>query len=80
MTKYTLVRDKLYRIINYYIDKAKNCKDFFEYYLNIGWYIVETTEIISKSGLDYSDKKKLLNWINSEISVLYIYYKAYNID
>lgn len=80
MTKYTLVSDKLYMILDYYIGKAKNCKDFFECYFNIAWFLVETGEIISKSTLDYSDKKKLLIWINSEISVLYMYYKMHNID
>lgn len=80
MTKYTLVKDKLYRMLEHYTFKAKNCKDFFECYSTIGWFIVETTEIISKSDLDYSDKKKLLIWINSEISVLYMFYKMHNID
>lgn len=79
MTKYALVRDKIYHKLDYYIDKAKNCKDFFECYLNIAWFMQETGEIISKSDLDYSDKKKLLKWVNSEISVLYMYYKTYNI-
>lgn len=80
MTKYALIRDKLYHTLDYYISKAKNCKDFIECYSNIGQFMTETSEIISKSDLDYSDKKKLLNWINSEISVLYMYYKTYNID
>ena len=80
MIKYVLVKNKLYRTLDYYIDKAKNCKDLFECYSNIGWFIVETSEIISKSDLDYSDKKKLLIWVNSEISVLYRFYKIYNID
>lgn len=80
MTKYTLVKDKLYRMLENYTFKAKNCKDFFECYSIIGWFIAETSEIISKSDLDYSDKKKLLIWINSEISVLYMFYKMHNID
>ena len=28
MTNYTLVKDKLYRMLNYYTCKVKNCKDF----------------------------------------------------
>lgn len=74
MTKYTLVKDKLYRMLDYYTCKAKNCKDFSECFLNIGWFIVETTEVIIKSDLVYLDKNRLLKWINSEIIVLYIAY------
>lgn len=75
MTKYTIVNDKLYRMLDYYTCKAKNCKDFFECFSNIGWFIVETSEVISKSDLTYLDKNKLLKWANSEIIVLYIAYK-----
>lgn len=74
MTKYTLVKDKLYRMLDYYTCKAKNCKDLFECFSNIGWFIVETSEVISKSDLAYLDKNKLLKWVNSEIIVLYIAY------
>lgn len=74
MTKYTLVKDKLYRMLDYYTRKAKNCKDFSECFSNIGWFIVETTEVISKSDLVYLDKNRLLKWINSEIIVLYTAY------
>ena len=80
MTKYTLVSDKLYRILDYYIDKAKECKDFLEWHTLIGWYLVEATEVVSKSGLDNSAKKQLLIWTNSEISVLYSIYKLYSKD
>ena len=75
MTKYTLVKDKLYRIFNYYIDKAKECKDFFEWYTLIGWYLVESSEVVSKTDLDNQAKKQLLLWVNSEISVMYNIYK-----
>lgn len=74
MTKYTLVKDKLYRMLDYYTCKAKNCKVFSECFSNIGWFIVETTEVIIKSDLVYLDKNRLLKWINSEIIVLYIAY------
>lgn len=74
MTKYTLVKDKLYRILGYYTRKAKNCKDFSECFSLIGWFIVEASEDINKSDLAYSDKIKLLKWVNSEITVLYMYY------
>lgn len=80
MTKYTLVSDKLYRILDYYIDKAKECKDLLEWYILIGWYLVEASEVVSKSGLDNSAKKQLLIWVNSEISVLYSIYKLYSKD
>ncbi len=74
MTKYELVKDKLYRMLDYYTRKAKNCKDLPECFSNIGWFIVETSEVISKSDLAYLDKNKLLKWVNSEIIVLYIAY------
>ena len=77
MTKYTLVSDKLYRILDYYIDKAKECKDFLEWNTVIGWYLVESSEIVSKSDLSYSDKIKLIKWLNSEIIVLYMTYTMY---
>lgn len=80
MTKYTLVSDKLYRILDYYIGKAKECKDFLECYTLIGWYLVETSEVVIKSELDNSAKKQLLIWVNSEISVLYSIYKLYAKD
>lgn len=80
MTKYTLVSDKLYRILDYYIDKAKECKDFLEWDTLIGRYLVEASEVFSKSGLDNSAKKQLLIWVNSEISVLYSIYKLYSKD
>ena len=80
MTKYTLVKDKLYRIFDYYIGKAKECKDFFECHTLIDWYIVESSEVVSKSALDNPAKKELLFWVNSEISVLYSIYKLYSKD
>lgn len=80
MTKNTLVKDKLYRTLNYYIDRAKECKDFFELHTLIGWYLVESSEVVSKSDLDNPTKKQLLLWINSEISVLYNMYKWYYKD
>lgn len=72
MTKYTLVQDKLYQIFDYYNDKAKECKDFLEWHTLISWYLVESSEFISKSDLSYSDKIKLLKWVNLEITVLYM--------
>lgn len=72
MTKYTLVQDKLYQILGYYTDKAKECKDFLEWHILISWYLVESSEFISKSDLSYLDKIKLLKWVNSEISVLHM--------
>lgn len=80
MTKYELVKDRLYQTFDYYIEKVKNCKDIFECNLIIGWFVVETSEIIIKSDLDSSVKKKLLIWVNSEVSALCMYYKSYNID
>lgn len=72
MTKYTLVKDKLYRMLDYYTCKAKECKDFLEWHTLISRYLVESSEFISKSDLSYSDKIKLLKWVNSEITVLYM--------
>ena len=70
MTKYELVKDKLFNNFNYYIEKTIECKDLVEFSLIIGWFIVESCEVISKSGLEYPDKKKLLFWVTDETNVL----------
>lgn len=75
MTKYELVKDKIYQKLNYYIEKARECKDLVEFFRVIGWFIVELSEFISKSDLDYSDKKKLLFLSIEEMNVLYMIYK-----
>lgn len=75
MTKYDLVKDKIYQKIDYYIEKARECKDLIEFFTLLGWFIVESSEYISKSDLDYSDKKKLLFWVCDEMNVLYMLYK-----
>lgn len=75
MTKYELVKDKIYQKLNYCIEKARECKDLIEFFTLIGWFIVESSEFISKSDLDYSDKKKLLFWVIEEMNVLYMIYK-----
>lgn len=75
MTKYELVKDKVYQKLNYYIEKARECKDLIEFFTLLGWFIVESSEFISKSDLHYSDKKKLLFWLCEEINVLYMLYK-----
>lgn len=75
MTKYDLVKDKIYQKIDYYIEKTRECKDLIEFFTLLGWFIVESSEFISKSDLDYSDKKKLLFWICEEMNVLYMLYK-----
>ena len=75
MTKYELVKDELFQKLNYYSEKAKECKDIIEFFTMLGGFIQESSEVISKSGLDYSDKKKLLFWICDETNVLYMLYK-----
>lgn len=75
MTKYELVKDKLFQKLNYYSEKARECEDLIEFFTMLGWFIQESSEVISKSGLDYSDKKKLLFWICDETNVLYMLYK-----
>lgn len=75
MTKYELVKDKLFQKLNYYSEKARECKDLIEFFTMLGWFIQESSEVISKSDLDYSDKKKLLFWICDEMNVLYMLYK-----
>ena len=75
MTKYELVKDKIYRKLRYYIEKARECEDLIEFLKLIGWFIVESSEAISKSDLGYSDKKKLLLWAIEEMNVLYMIYK-----
>lgn len=75
MTKYELVKDKIHQKLDYYIEKAIECKDLIEFFTMLGWFIVESSEFISKSDLDYSDKKKLLFWVCEEMNVLYMLYK-----
>lgn len=75
MTKYELVKDKIYQKLNYYIEKARECTDLIEFFNLLGWFIAESSEFISKSDLDYSDKKKLLLWVCDEMNVLYRHYK-----
>ena len=75
MTKYELVKDKLFKNLNYYSEKAIECKDLVEFFIILGWFTVESSEVISKSDLQYSDKKKLLFWVSEEMNVLYEYYK-----
>lgn len=75
MTKYELVEDKLFKKISYYSEKARECKDLVEFFILAGWFTVESCEVISKSELEYSDKKKLLLWIYKETDVIYMLYK-----
>lgn len=75
MTKYELAKDKIYQKLNYCIEKAIECKDLIEFFTLLGWFIEESSEFISKSDLDYSDKKKLLFWAIEEMNVIYMIYK-----
>ena len=75
MTKYELVKDKIYQKLNYCIGKARECKDLIEFFTLLGWFIEESSEFISNSDLDYSDKKKLLFWAIEEMNVIYMIYK-----
>lgn len=75
MTKYELVKDKIYQKLNYCIEKARECKDLIEFFTLLGWFIEESSEFISNSDLDYSDKKKLLFWAIEEMNVIYMIYK-----
>lgn len=74
MTRYTLVKDKLHRIFNYYIKKARECKDLIEFFSLLGWFIVETSEVISKSDLSHKDKETLVFWVKDEMTVLRMIY------
>ena len=79
MTKYDLVKDKIYQKIDYYIEKARECKDLIEFFTLLGWFIAESSELISKSDLEYSDKKELLLWVREEMNVCGdIYNKSYS--
>lgn len=75
MTRYELVKDKLFQKLDYYSEKTRECNDLIEFFTLSGWFIVESSEFISKSDLDYSDKKKLLFWEIEEMNVLYMLYK-----
>lgn len=77
MTKYELVKDELFKKLNYYSEKAIECKDLIEYFNMVGWFTVETCEVLSKSDLQYSDKKELvfLMLVYGEKYVLYEFYK-----
>lgn len=73
---YSLIKDKLYKVLNYYTNIMLECNDFSEAYLKISWYLVESSEIVCKSDLDRDSKKHLLKFITSEIVVLFQYYKS----
>lgn len=75
MTKYELVKDKLFQKLDYYSEKTRECKDLSEFFIMLGWFIVESSEVISKSDLEYPDKKQLLFWMCKETNVLYMLYK-----
>lgn len=75
MTKYELVKDKLFQKLNYYSEETRECKDLIEFFNVLGWFTVESSEVISKSDLQYTDKKKLLFWMMEEMNVLYMFYK-----
>lgn len=76
MTKYELVKDELFQKLNYYSEKARECKDLIEFFNMLGWFTIETSEVISKSDLQYSDKKELLLFlVYGEKYVLYEFYK-----
>ena len=75
MTKYELVKDKLFQKLNYYSEEARECKDLIEFFNVLGRFTVELSEVISKSDLQYTDKKKLLFWMREEMNVLYMFYK-----
>lgn len=75
MTKYELVKDKLFKKINYYSEETRECKDLIEFFNVLAWFTVESSEVISKSDLQYTDKKKLLFWMSKEMNVLYMLYK-----
>ena len=75
MTKYELVKGRLFQVLDYYIKKARECKDLIEFFSMLGCFIEESSEVISKSGLDYSYKKKLIFWMCEEMNVLYMLYK-----
>ena len=39
MTNYELVKDKLYNLLNYYLSKARECKDPIEFFaINVLFY------------------------------------------
>lgn len=76
MTKYELVKDKLFQKFDYYSEETRECKDLIEFFNVLGRFTVELSEVISKSDLQYTDKKKLLFWISEEMNVLYMIYKS----
>ena len=41
----------------------------------LGWFTVESSEVISISDLQYSDKMELLFWVSEEMNVLCELYK-----
>ena len=75
MTKYELVKDRLFQKLDYYIGKAIECKDLIEFFITLGWFTVESSEVISKSDLQYSDKMELFFWVSKEMNVLCEFYK-----
>ena len=58
MTKYELVKDKLYKLLNYYLSKARECKAPIEFLLLMYYFIIGACKVINKADLSSSDKDK----------------------
>lgn len=74
MTNYELVKDKLYNLLNYYLSKARECKDPMEFLLLMRYFIIGACKVINKADLSSSDKDKLLIWLKEEMTVFRMLY------
>ena len=74
MTNYELVKDKLYNLLNYYLSKARECKDSIEFLLLMYYFIIGACKVINKADLSSSDKDKLLIRLKKEMTVFRMLY------
>ena len=74
MTNYELVKDKLYKLLNYYLSKARESKDPIEFLLLMCYFIIGACKVINKADLSSSDEDKLLIWLKEEMAVLRMLY------
>ena len=74
MTKYELVKDELFQKLNYYSEKARECKGPIEFLLLMWYFIIGACKVINKADISSSDKDKLLIWLKEEMTVFRMIY------
>lgn len=74
MTNYELVKDKLYKLLNYYLSITRECKDPIEFLLLMCYFMIGACKVINEADLSSSDEDKLLIWLKVEMTVLHMPY------